>query len=977
MERIVYILEPQGTRLACRVRLTRLMKWDAFSTVDCSNLQSLFQARFSAYLRIEDRSILLSLAQLQRRPSDTALLDGEFGREVFDRMLATGRLIFARGRRVRLQSAPDEPVKLGWDERPDRRWKPAVTLRPGAEAFALDPPVYIDPHACVCGTLVHSTPAALLEHWLASPELEESAVAPFCLRLASRFPEATFPTPACVTMDDTAQAKPVALLTILERSTLRRDERRAPWTDLRDRLRLRVRFRYGDGKVAWDSHDSTVAHRRGDKVVRVSRDRDEERRMLDSLRAWGFAEDAPLATDGFFNFDSSYFRLAAARSWRDMLAECFPALDPTRWQVDFARALHIHVVDDRHLRTEALSAGEGAFAFEATMQIGGKSYPILPALHRALRGIGKSRRPADVERWLAEGDFALSEETPAASDATSPAVVLVSLAPELLRRLTLHVHELFDARPFSADGRTRIGKWRLAELTSAELGVRNPDAHLDELASLCRRLAQGIDVAPRRAPIGLGAALRPYQEHGLGWLHALATVAAGGILADDMGLGKTVQVIAHLLDSKLSGGLARGALVVAPTSVIDNWEAELSRFAPSLSVGRYHGADRDQAWTHVDTHDVTITSYALLRLDLDRLASRRWDLVILDEAQFIKNAASRTAAAARSLVAARRLCLSGTPIENRLHDVWSLFEFLMPGFLGDETVFRERTSRLAGDADESESAFAEILRDRLRRRLAPFVLRRRKDEVLRELPPKTEVVHAIAMTPVQARRYADLRTEARHAVREAVKAGGANAARMCILTHLLRLRQVCCDPRLLQSDDTPPTTAADSAKLVALLELIERLRAQGSRTLVFSQFTSMLALVSRALDANDVPHLVLTGETQDRADVVERFQSGEHPLLLVSLRAGGFGLNLTAADSVVHYDPWWNPAVERQATDRSHRLGQTRPVFVYKLIVDDSIESKIQELHRTKTALARDLLSEGDVARLELDETTIEFLLGE
>jgi hypothetical protein len=976
VERVVYILVPEAAKLACRVRLTKLMKWEAFSDADHSHLETLFHARFTAYLRPEDRVILLSLIQLQKRPGEWPLLDGEAGRDVFNRMLDTGRLFFAHGRHVRLQRGAAEPVELAWDERSERRWQPKLTLRSGAEAFALNPPVAIDPQACTASELAHAAPTGLLAQWLASPPLDENAAAQFCLRLATRFPETRFPSPPCVRLDEAADARPVALLTIQERSLLSRADLRASWVDLRDRLRLRVRFRYGQGTVAWDADEATVAHRDGDRVVRIARDRDDERRLLEQLRTWGFVEDTELARSDFFNFDSANFRLSAPACWREVLGPVFASLDPARWQVEQAKGLIVQVAaeSDFYGRAEAGDSG-GDFSLEAGVTVGGRSFPILPALHQALRGMGRQRRLADVERWLREGDFALSVE--AAPPAISDARVLsfVALPPAALLRLTEHVHELFDRRPFTADGRTRLGKWRVAELVTAGLCRPSAEARVNDLARLCERLDTGVEVHPRPAPAGLRAELRAYQQRGLGWLHTLGSVSAGGILADDMGLGKTVQLIAHLLELQAAGQLTRGALIVAPTSVIDTWETELARFAPTLDVGRYHGSDRDAVWQKVDHHDVTLTTYSLLWRDIDRLGAQPWDLAVLDEAQFIKNAAAKTAQAARSLQAERRLCLTGTPIENHLQDLWSLFEFILPGFLGDEATFREQTAPL-GD-NEGEAAFAEILRDRLRRRFAPFVLRRLKEDVLRDLPEKTEVVHAVAMTPVQADRYAAVREEARQAVRDAVRDQGLGGARMCILTQLLRLRQVCCDPRLVQNGAEVAPSAADSAKLTAFLELVAQLQAQGSRTLVFSQFTSMLELIAEALRAEGREHLILTGETKDRARLVERFQSGECPLFLISLRAGGFGLNLTAADSVIHYDPWWNPAVERQATDRSHRLGQTKPVFVYKLIVDDSIESKIRELQRTKLELARDLLSEGDIAHLTLDQSTIDYLLAE
>jgi hypothetical protein len=976
VERVVYILSPEAGKLSCVVRLTKLMKWEAFSQADYSQLQTLFHARFSDYLRPEDRVILLSLIQLQRRPGHWPLLEGAAGRDVFDRMLETGRLFFCDGRHVRLQRNAPEPVVLSWERRPEGRWQPAVSLRSGLSAFSLNPPVYLDPQACTCGELLHAAPAALLAEWLGCSPMDETAVGAFCLRLAGRFPEITFPTPPCVRVEEARDERPVALLTVQERSLLSREEQQAKWVELRDRLRLRVRFRYGKGVVAWDAEQSTVSHGQAGNVVRVSRDRPEEGRMLEQLRSWGFTEDTDNTRSDLFNFDTANFRLTAPAAWREVLSGTFTSLDPVRWQVEWAKGLTVRVAGESDVYGQAEGVGEQDYALEAGVAVGGLRFPLLAPLHRALRAMARKRRLDEVEAWLRDGDFALAVDAVAAEGTPEArGVSLIALPSAALVRLTEHVHELFAARPLAADGRARLGKWRVAELLNA--GVCRPSSHAraNDLATLCARLATGIEVHARAAPAELRAELRLYQQRGLGWLHALNAVSSGGILADDMGLGKTVQLIAHLLELKRAGSLSRGALIVAPTSVIDTWQAELERFAPSLTVGRYHGSERDAVWQKVDHHDVTLTTYSLLWRDIGRLGEQPWDLAVLDEAQYIKNAAARTAEAARSLKAERRLCLTGTPIENRLQDIWSLFEFILPGFLGDEVTFREQTARLA--EDDGEAAFATVLRDRLRRRLSPFVLRRRKQEVLPDLPEKTEVVHSVAMTAVQAERYAAMRQAAREAVGVAVRDHGLAGARMCILTQLLRLRQVCCDPRLVGGETAGLARAEDSAKLNAFLELIGQLQSQGSRTLVFSQFTSMLVLLSEALRAQNREHLLLTGETRDRARVVEQFQSGECPLFLISLRAGGFGLNLTAADSVIHYDPWWNPAVEQQATDRSHRLGQTKPVFVYKLIVDDSIESKIQELQRTKLHLARDLLSEGDIAELKLDQNTLDYLLSE
>ena len=973
MDRVVYVLFPEENRLSCVPRLTKLMKWEAFSEADFSDPRLLFRSQYASYLSPEDRPIIMGLLQLQKREGEPPVLDGDYGHEVFNRMLATGRLFFIHGGHLRLKAGPPEAVALEWTEGADNRWRPQANLRPGAAAFGLNPPVYIDGQACVCGPLAHDAPAGLVAQWLVTPSMDDAEASRFCLRLAKRFPEANFPTPPCVQLSEVTADRPIALLTVEQRSLLDRRESRADWVDLRDRLRLRLRFRYGEGVVAWDATETTVSHRRDSTVVRTARDRTAEQHVVDQLAHWGFAVEADQAGTDFFNFDSTLFRISADHFWRAWLTDVAPSLDSAHWQIDFAPRLKLHRAEESDAYTDARAVNETDFAIEIGINIGGRRHPLLPPLHQALRGQGRHRNHAEIVEWLQTGDFALRIGAHTSDDSST--TVLASLPGPLLLQLIEHVHEVFDARPFAQDGLARLSQWRVAELVAAGLCKTGSDDRLAELSRLCERLGAGIEVLPRDAPPTLNATLRPYQQHGLGWLHSLGTVDAGGILADDMGLGKTVQVIAHLLETKAAGALTHGALVVAPTSVIDNWQDEFARFAPSLTVGRHHGANRDQNWHRVVDQDITLTTYALLWRDITQLSSQRWDLVVLDEAQFIKNAAAKTAQASRSLNTVRRLCLTGTPVENRLQDIWSLFEFLLPGFLGDEATFKQRIAKPL--TDDPEDPFAEILRERLRRRLAPFVLRRRKEDVLTDLPAKTEVVHAVTMAPRQADYYAEMRREARDGIRESVEANGLGGARMQILTRLLRLRQICCDPLLINTDGDAPDRLHDSAKLTALLDLVADLRSRGSRTLIFSQFTSMLDLIALALKAQGHEFLMLTGSSQNRAELVQRFQAGECPLFLISLRAGGFGLNLTAADSVIHYDPWWNPAVERQATDRSHRIGQTNPVFVYKLIVDDSIESKIQELQRSKLDLVRGLFSEGDVSQLELDQSSIDYLLAD
>ncbi len=470
-------------------------------------------------------------------------------------------------------------------------------------------------------------------------------------------------------------------------------------------------------------------------------------------------------------------------------------------------------------------------------------------------------------------------------------------------------------------------------------------------------------------PEGLTATLRHYQEDGLSWLWFLHRHGLGGILADDMGLGKTVQALALLQQARNVDGPGP-SLVVAPTSVLPNWQREAERFTPGLRVAVWHGQDRRERVEDLAGADLVLTSYALARRDRDELSKTRWRYVLLDEAQNIKNAGSATAQACKALPADHRLALTGTPLENRLSELWSIFDFLMPGFLGAEEDFAERYEQ------PIEVAADLGARERLRRRVQPFLLRRLKTEVAKDLPPKTETVAYCEMEPAQAALYREVLEESRAKVQESIQKVGFKRARVSILAALLRLRQVCNDPRLLKL----PGTAAlpPSAKLERFDELVDDLLAEGHRALVFSQFTEMLRLLEAHAQARGISFLSLDGRTRDRMARVDAFNKEDGPpIFFISLKAGGTGLNLTAADYVLHYDPWWNPAVEDQATDRTHRIGQTRAVISYKLITRGTVEEKILALQQRKRALAQGILGPGGGLSEKLTEQDIETLFAQ
>jgi SNF2 family DNA or RNA helicase len=410
----------------------------------------------------------------------------------------------------------------------------------------------------------------------------------------------------------------------------------------------------------------------------------------------------------------------------------------------------------------------------------------------------------------------------------------------------------------------------------------------------------------------------------------------------------------------------RPSLVVAPTSLMTNWRQETERFAPALRVLVLHGLERKQRFDHIASHDLVITSYPLLPRDQAVLLEHEFHCVILDEAQFIKNPKTTFAQVAYRLKARHHLCLTGTPMENHLGELWSLFHFLLPGFLGDELRFNSAFRRPIekGRSDERRKLLAH--------RVAPFILRRRKEEVVKELPPKTEILQNVELGGAQRDLYESVRLAMHERVKAEVDRKGLSRAHIIILDALLKLRQICCHPQLLKLPSAQKVQ--ESAKLELLMDLLPEMLEEGRRILLFSQFTSMLAIIEAELAKKKIQYVLLTGQTRDRAMPVEQFQKGEVPLFLISLKAGGTGLNLTAADTVIHYDPWWNPAVETQATDRAHRIGQDKKVFVYKLMTVGTVEEKIVAMQARKRELVEGLLNEERRDSLKLTAEDLEVL---
>jgi len=624
-----------------------------------------------------------------------------------------------------------------------------------------------------------------------------------------------------------------------------------------------------------------------------------------------------------------------AAHWLPLLSEGIPALEAAGVAVTFADDFPFHLTqaDDWFVALEE-EPGSDWFDLDLGVMVEGQRVSLVSPLVRLFRAtpdlLQKVQSLPDAQTW----PVAIDEKR---------------ILPIPVARLKAWLVPLLE---FLENDRPRVSRYHAAALEGlADAATQWIGA--EEIRTLGQRLANFSGMTTVPPAEGFRAELRSYQQSGLDWLQFLREFGVSGILADDMGLGKTVQALAHLHLEKVSGRADLPCLIIAPTSLMPNWRNEAAKFTPSLKVLTLHGPDRFDHFGEIQEADLILTTYPLLVRDRETLLAQKYHLLVLDEAQFIKNPKAQSHQVSRRLMARHRLSLTGTPLENHLGELWAQFDFLMPGFLGSEKrfgqCFRAPIEKL-GDG-QTRTLLAE--------RVKPFLLRRTKEAVLQELPPRTEMIRWVELEGGQRDLYESLRVSFDKKLREVLAEQGVAKSQIMILDALLKLRQTCCDPRLVKL----PTAVKlgkkgieSSAKLTTLMALVEELLDEGRKILLFSQFTSMLDLIEIELKRLNVAFVRISGDTRDRETPVRDFQEGRVPLFLISLKAGGTGLNLTAADTVIHYDPWWNPAVEEQATARAHRIGQEKPVFVYKLMTEGTVEEKILALQDRKRGLSDQLL---------------------
>jgi superfamily II DNA or RNA helicase len=916
---------------------------------------------YPRYVQPNDREILKALSVA--RTDGPQLLAGNGAHPLLLHVIATGRAYWQTLRSRVLRVGEPRQVSFSWATLPngDQELRAAVgasvAVLLGVELTAA---VYIDSVTAETGPLESTLSLTLVRHyWRRPPVPPEQVAATNAEIAAAAVDRRPFPTLLALPVD------------------------RRP----RDSLAARVVLTAGPAAVLQFVYNGLPID-----SGRLQEDLATVRQMLD-----GVLYEIPRDHELERKFQARLARVLPGQAqhregWLQFMLDARPALEAEHWEVVVADAFPYRIAkaDDWYGDLES-DRRQGWFNLRLGVVVDGQQVNLLPALARYLQTTladGQTSLPTDAMTdagAAGEPDGTGSMGGAGAAAAVTPIgnagcrvgdqwlVILddgryLPIAIERIQRIANTLVELFDRDGLTQQQALSLPRSHTGRIVQLARELDGPTLRTGtpELRALLDDLETSGGIQPLAAPAGFQATLRPYQQEGLGWLQFLRRHHLGGILADDMGLGKTVQTLAHLLLEKQQGRSQRPSLIVAPVSTLGNWQQELLRFAPELTGLVLHGSRRRESFSLIDKVDVVITGYPLLQVDSEVLLARDYYLIILDEAQMIKNPKAKVSAVARALRAQHRLALTGTPVENHLGELWSLFDFAQSGLLGEERHFqRQYRTPIERDGNRPRA-------QALAQRVAPFLLRRTKDAVAKDLPPKTEIVETLALDERQRDFYDGIRLAGHRQIQEVVRQQGLARSQITILDALLKLRQACCDPRLLAGvaarDEIP------SAKLEWLSGALPELIAEGRRVLLFSQFTSMLRLIESTVEALGIPYCLLTGATQHRSEVVARFQSGGAPLFLISLKAGGTGLNLTAADTVIHYDPWWNPAVEAQATDRAHRIGQDKPVFVYKLIAQGTVEERILQLQADKHALASRLYTESTGSPASLTPADIEAL---
>jgi len=870
------------------------------------------------YATSTDMDIAQLLDKLSNDTWEDIPLTGETGYLAIKKMLSTKHLFWTEKAYQPLQLGDRRIAELCWVNVGKKEVKLTLKLAPEAYVIQTSPAWYLDSRSCDMGPMQGAsfTPHQwqILEQM---PVIPLADVPKYSAQLSTMLPG----TPSTASAQESAE-----IVHISETPTISLflDRRNAGYDQYIHYMR--IRFMYDKYEIQPLPKNVSSRFSSSKRIINITRDLEAEEQAIDRILDEGFASSVA-DTGGDIEFISANNAnvIESATRWQHFLLNVVPKLKREGWQIEYDANfdLQFHSVSEWQAEVED---DNDWFDLRFDLDVNGKKVPLLPLISEILMSYEPDNMPENLVVPIGNNEY-------------------INVASERLKPICQILYELHDKQTLDAKGKLRLNRCDATRLSELEDNLEGNVQWVGgaDLRQLGKKLNDFQGIENVEPPVGLDATLRDYQHQGLNWMQFLREYKFGGILADDMGLGKTVQTLANLLLEKELGRMDKPCLIIAPTSLMSNWRRESEKFSSALTSLVIHGSDRHHKFDQIPNFDLILTTYPLLARDRDSLLVYDFYYLVLDEAQNIKNPNTQAAKIVREIKADYRLCLTGTPMENHLGELWAQLDFLMPGLLGNATFFkRQFRSPIEKHNDDKR-------RKQLVKRVSPFMLRRKKSEVIEELPDKIEIIRSIVLDKKQAALYESIRLSMEKRVRDAIAKKGLAGNHILVLDALLKLRQTCCDPGLLS---LPQAEKVDeSAKLETLIEMLSELLEEGRRILIFSQFTSMLAIIEEKMKLNNFSYTKLTGQTKNRDDAIDKFKRGEVDVFLISLKAGGVGLNLTEADTVIHYDPWWNPAAENQATDRAHRIGQDKVVFVYKLITENTVEEKILALQAKKQAL--------------------------
>ncbi len=886
------------------------------------------------FVHQDDKALASQLSKIAHGYRDEIVFEGEYGNILLKKIIQTHRCYYKDSSTALNFVTQPKKITFEW-----KKYKENSTLKSNLEKheILLDkvvPILCINTKESSVYEIESVYDKEALNLMLNAPKIPSKKLPKLMQNLLAEVPDMEFPLPKELKVEQ-LEMEPTPCLRLYGLQN--------PQTGKTMHL-MQLGFDY-NGEVFDSSSKSSVNNLyQEDKIIKIIRDIKKEEQCREVIESKGFTYESSYDLNGYLSKATVSMQEAIER-WRAFRELTIPELKEQDWKItiDESFKYRFEYIDNIEMQGKE-SEGNAWFELSFSVYIGGRKQPLLPIVTPLLEEFDSVKDlPEHLNLELEDGGF-------------------LHIPSKEIKPILQTIFELFDKK----EGDSIFIHPYDAHLLDIDADIEWKGAK--ELKELSQKLKNFKGIATVEPSRNLQAELRDYQQFGLNWLNFLHEFRFGGILADDMGLGKTVQTLAFLQVLKEQGKLKKPTLIVMPTSLIGNWKNEIKKFTANLTFLELYGIDRAKKFKEISNYDVILTTYSLAQRDKEKYLEEQFYYIVLDEAQKIKNPTTKLAVAIKSFTSEYKLALSGTPIENHLGELWSIFDFLMGGFLDNLRIFKEHYQTPIEKEHNIER------RTLLNKKIAPFILRRTKNEVIEELPPKTEIIKRATFSPKQAKLYENIRLTMEQKVREAVKGKGLSRSHITILDALLKLRQVCCHPELLKLESAKKVK--DSAKLEMFLELMDSLIAENKKVLVFSQFTTMLSILEREIIKRKITYSKLTGATRKREEVIEKFTKGEASVFLISLKAGGVGLNLVEADTVIHYDPWWNPAVENQATDRAYRIGQDKAVFVYKLIVENTIEEKIIELQERKKTLQAGIYKDKENKEEKFDGNELVELLG-